>query len=311
MTAAPVMIGIDWGTSNFRAWLMDADARPIDAVTSTEGLLKVPSRDFPAALRRACGKWLDRWPALPILMCGMIGSRHGWREAAYLRGDAGAVDLAGATLAIEPSLWDVRIVPGLQSKSYAGAPDVMRGEETQLVGALALGAPKNALVCLPGTHSKWVELREGRIRSVTTFLTGELFALLRDASILTGLIKAEGEVSGEAGNRAFRAGLKQGCSRGVLTHKLFSIRARALTGSQTGATAEMLSGLLIGTELGTLRSRLAGRDVAVIGSGALATRYRTALAELRIDALTLDGDEACRAGLAAIAREVPDWRIPA
>ena len=311
MTKAPAMIGVDWGTSNFRAWLMDAAAQPIDSVTSHEGLLKVPRRDFSAALNRACGSWLDRWPALPILMCGMVGSRQGCREAAYLKGDAGAGDLAGATLAITPSPWDVRIVPGVQSVSYDGSQDVMRGEETQIIGAVAMGAPKDGLVCMPGTHSKWVELRDGRIISITTFLTGELFALLRGNSILTGLIEAEGEVASDVGARAFQLGLRMGQDGGALAHKLFSIRARALTGTGSGATAEMLSGLLIGSEIATLHPELADKEIVLIASEGISDRYRTALQQRGIEALSVNGDEACRAGLSAIAREVPEWKVAA
>ncbi len=310
--ADPVMIGVDWGTSNFRAWLMDAEARPLDSVTSGEGLLHVPGRDFPAALRRACGPWLDRWPHLPVLMCGMVGSRQGWREVPYLQGDAGAGDLARATLPVAAGGLDVRIVPGLQGTSLAGAPDVMRGEETQLAGAIALGAAGDAVVCLPGTHSKWVEMNGGRVRSITTFLTGELFALLRERSILTGLIEAEGDAPPEAAAGAFRSGLTLGRAGGVLTHKLFSLRAAALTGSGSGATAEMLSGLLIGSELADLGAALAGRRTVIIASGAIAGRYRAALegAGLSVDPVDVDADAACRAGLAAIARAIPAWTNP-
>ncbi len=309
MTAAPVMIGIDWGTSNFRAWLMDSSGQPIASVTSPEGLLKVPGRDFSAALKRACGSWLDRWPALPVLMCGMVGSRQGWREAPYLKGDAGAGELAGATLPITPSLWDVRIVPGLQSTSYDGSPDVMRGEETQLLGAVAMGAPRDALVCMPGTHSKWVELRDGRIRSITTFLTGELFALLCGNSILTGMIEVEGKVASDVEASAFKLGVRMGQDGGALAHKLFSIRAQALTGTGSGATLEMLSGLLIGSEISTVHPKRVGKEIVLIASDDIADRYRTALQQCGIEVLVVNGDKACRAGLSAIAREVPEWRV--
>jgi 2-dehydro-3-deoxygalactonokinase len=309
MTTVPVMIGVDWGTSNFRAWLMDAAAQPIDSVTSPEGLLKVPGRDFSASLSRACGSWLDRWPALPVLMCGMVGSRQGWREAAYLKGDAGAGDLAEATLAIRPSLWDVRIVPGLQSTAYDGSPDVMRGEETKLIGAVAIGAPKDGLFCMPGTHSKWVELRDGRICSITTFMTGELFALLRGNSILTGLIEAEGEVACDVAARAFQSGLRMGQEGGAIAHKLFSIRAQALTGTGSGATLEMLSGLLIGSEIATIHPKIVDKEVILIASEGVANQYRTALHQSGIEAPVVNGDEACRAGLSVIAREVPEWKV--
>jgi 2-dehydro-3-deoxygalactonokinase len=311
MTATPAMIGVDWGTSNFRAWLMDGRGQPLATVTSPEGLLKVPGHDFAAALQRACGVWLERWPDVPVLMCGMVGSRHGWREAPYLTGDAGADDLAGATLPIPATARDVRIVPGLQGLSLDGSPDVMRGEETQLVGAMVLGAPRDAMVCLPGTHSKWVELRAGRIGSITTFLTGEMFALLRGNSILTGLIETEGEVTHRVADAAFRAGLQMGQDGASLLHRLFSIRARALTGSGSGATADMLSGLLIGSELSALIPQLGGRPVVLIAAGAVADRYIAALRQHGLAPRVIDGDEACRAGLSAIAREVPAWRVPA
>jgi len=310
MTTSPLVIGVDWGTSNFRAWLMDDTAHPMETVTSPEGLLNVPGRGFSAALNRACGAWLDRWPGLPLLMCGMVCSRQGWVEATYLQGDAGAGDL-GASLAIAPSPADLRIVTGLQSVSYDGAPDVMRGEETQLVGAMDLGAPKDAVVCMPGTRSKWVELRDRRISSITTFLTGELYALLRDNSILSGLIAADGDVAPHAAAKGFGSGLAMGLSGGALTHQLFSIRAQSLTGSGCGATAKMLSGVLIGSELATLLPKWAGRDIVLIASGAIAARYKAALLHVGIKAQVIDGDGSCRAGLAAISHHVPEWRMSA
>ncbi len=193
MSGVPFAIGVDWGTSSFRAWLLADDGAPLGAVHSASGITKVPNGDFAAVLREAIGGWRDAHPALPVMMCGMIGSRQGWQEAAYLSGSVSAEALAKGlmVLASDPG---VRIVPGLMSAGgEAGLPDVMRGEETILVGAMAAEANPDGWYCLPGTHSKWVQVVSREIRGFSTYVTGESFELYRRHSIVGPLIAAQGE----------------------------------------------------------------------------------------------------------------------
>jgi 2-dehydro-3-deoxygalactonokinase len=300
------LIGVDWGTTNLRAWLMDAEGSVLAEALSAEGLLNVVDGDFQGALHRAFGNWRERWPDAPVLLCGMVGSRQGWAEARYLGGAVSLADLAAATTPVPGA----RIVPGIISQSWWCEPDVMRGEETQIAGALARGVDPDAILCLPGTHSKWVELRDGRIAASSTFLTGELYQRLCDRSVLAGLIAAEGTPPVAVAEGAFAEGLAL-APRGPLHHLMFTLRARSLTGAGSGATAAQLSGLLIGTEVSAVGPRLSGRSVVVLGGEAPAERYRTALAVAGIGAAVMDADICCREGLLRVAACVPEWRVMA
>jgi 2-dehydro-3-deoxygalactonokinase len=302
----PYMIGVDWGTTSLRAYLMAADGAVLDRQIRASGILNVPDGDYAFVLEEACGGWMERWPGLPVLMCGMIGSRQGWREAPYLQGDAGSKELAAALVTVTTGKYQVQIVPGLEAKSFNGGPDVMRGEETILIGALAQGAPTEGLYCLPGTHSKWVSVFNGRIGAFSTFLTGEIYEMLCRRSILSALIKSTGSTSDEVRHEAFLRGLDLAGDGAGLLHQLFSIRARALTGAgDEGTAGDMLSGLLIGSELLSVGDRLRSfRDsLVLVASGAIADRYRTALAHLGFKPRLFDAETACMSGLCAVAAE--------
>ena len=176
------MIAVDWGTSGFRAYRLDEAGGIRETRTAPAGILTVAAGGFPAALEARLGDWLDD---TPIVMSGMIGSRQGWREAPYVECPADAAAIARGLLPVEWAAgrrgW---IVPGLSCRDAAGIPDVMRGEETQILGALAALPPADAVICLPGTHSKWARVSDGRILSFATAMTGEVFAVLRRHSIL-------------------------------------------------------------------------------------------------------------------------------
>lgn len=300
----PALIGVDWGTSALRAYLMSAQGDVLDRVVRTSGILNVPDGDFAFVLEEACGSWMERWLNLPILMCGMIGSRQGWREAPYLQGFVGPRELADALVTVTTGRHSVQIVPGLQSLSFSGNPDVMRGEETILIGAMALGAPKDGLYCLPGTHSKWVQIVDGRISAFSTFLTGEIFDLLSRRSILSALIDTAGSVTSQGIQDAFLAGVDLAAREGGLMHQLFSIRAQVLTGHLDQASvAETLSGLLIGSELVSVHRQLKDHreNLVLVASGTMADRYRVALIHLGHRPMLQDAEAACRNGLCAIA----------
>lgn len=306
MQSNPAIIGIDWGTSSLRAYLMSAQGDVLDRVARSSGILNVPDGDFAFVLEEACGKWMERWPRLPILMCGMIGSRQGWREAPYLTGSAGPRELADALVTVTTGRQNVQIVPGLQSTSFSGNPDVMRGEETILIGALALGAPKDGLYCLPGTHSKWVRMVDGRISAFSTFMTGEIFDSLSRRSILSALIDGTRQAGGQTIPDAFVDGVDLAEQEGGLLHHLFSIRAQVLTGHlEEASVADTLSGLLIGSEVASVQRQLKDHheNLVLVASGSMADRYRMALAHLGYGPMLHDAETACRRGLCAIAGE--------
>ncbi|HKB55763.1 MAG TPA: 2-dehydro-3-deoxygalactonokinase, partial [Ramlibacter sp.] len=181
------LIAVDWGTSSLRAARIGSDGAVLDARSLPRGILAVPPGGFPAAFGEICGDWM-REPQAVALICGMAGSRQGWVEAPYCPCPANFADIASRLTWIEPGR--IAMVPGLMCE-HEGVPDVMRGEETQVFGALDLLALEDALLVLPGTHSKWVEVVDARVQAFATFMSGEFYALLRHHSILSRLMPAE------------------------------------------------------------------------------------------------------------------------
>ena len=307
--SSPALLALDWGTTSLRAFLVAADGTVTEQRTAPLGILQVKNGDFAEALEEIASPWLAHYPALPILASGMIGSRQGWREAPYAEAPAGLSELARGLVAVDRRggrrLW---IVPGIATRAKDRPPDVMRGEETQMLGALAAEARDEATVfVLPGTHSKWAIAEAGRIAWFATFMTGELYAVLKSHSILGRLM------AGEAADRAsFRRGLARAADNsptaGALLHKLFSARTLALFDElPAGGIAAYLSGLLIGSELDEALAIVAARlgaapeRVTLIGEAALTELYGAALAERGI-AARLAAPDATARGLLAIAR---------
>ncbi len=305
----PALLALDWGTSSLRAFLVAADGGVLERREAPRGVLHVPERDFARTFAEIAGPWLADHPGLPALAAGMIGSRQGWREAPYAEAPAGLEELARGLVCVETgSGHPLSIVPGVSYRTAAGPPDVMRGEETQILGSLAQGGSGGSeIFVLPGTHSKWALVAGRRIVWFATFMTGELYAVLKAHSILGRLI--EGETHDAV---HFRRGLAEAAEAspqaGGLLHKLFSARTLALFGELPRAgVASYLSGLLIGSELGealaSLGARLAAPPVAasVIGEAALARLYGAALEARGIAARLAEADAAAR-GLLSIAR---------
>ena len=326
----PALVGLDWGTSSLRAHCFASDGALLETRSRPWGIRSLPDGGFAAALTAIAGDWLAWRPAPRLVACGMVGSRQGWREAPYVECPTDARSLAaalvpcdtGPDLATGP-LW---IVPGAIRPAARDAhperlPDVMRGEETQVCGALAV-APEladDALVVLPGTHSKWCAVRDGRLTSFTTFMTGELFAVLRDHSLLGaplqfGAHPARRDATGatyspphDDAGAAFLRGVRIARDAGAEggSARLFSTRTLFLTGDLAAAdVADHLSGLLVGDEI---RAALAapgmsrGHAPVLVGDGLLCARYRAAFAEFGIAEVRLLGDTA-PAGLWTIAR---------
>lgn len=285
------LIGIDWGTTSLRAWLIAEDGGVLDARRRDLGILRVPNGDFPAAFAACVGDWHAR--GLPALMSGMIGSRQGWAEAPYAACPANTATLAAHL--IQPLGYDrVWIAPGV-SVSDGGRRDVMRGEETQIAGSVGDGS---ATVVLPGTHSKWVRVENGRIADFATFMTGELFDVLARHSILGRLFMEDGDSSEDGFQRGVLAA-RDGAEG--LSSALFSVRTLGLFGDiPADALRDYLSGLLIGHELREALARYPAREVLVIGSPDLVSRYSAALALFGVAAQSADEAAAVK-GLFKIA----------
>lgn len=286
-------IGVDWGTTNRRAYRIDASGRCADEFEDGRGVLSIPSGGFPAAVEEIRERLGDR----PLLLAGMIGSNRGWVEAPYVGCPAGIDALVKALV------WAGKqeaIVPGV---SYVGdgRADVMRGEEVQLLGAVAAESiDSDALVCHPGTHNKWIVVRGGAIESFRTVMTGELFNLLKEHSILADLLA--GDVQPDD---AFRAGARQGLMNADLPAELFSVRARVLLGqARKEDAASFTSGLLIGTDVRIGLSNSIDADVAVMGRPELTRLYEAAIREAGRKAIELDGERSFVAGIAKIAERI-------
>ena len=288
------LIALDWGTTSLRAALMTADGAVLDRLATADGIMAANGRGFADIFAHVAGPWLASHPGAAVLASGMIGSRQGWVEAPYASCPAGFSQLAGSLAWTEAAGVRVGFVPGLSWQDM----DVMRGEEVQIIGALAqLGADAGVFV-LPGTHSKWAIVAGGAVTEFRTFMTGEVFAVMRRHSIL-GRLMPEGEAGFEAD--AFDDGCRR-AGKGAVLHALFSARTDGLFGRRTpGALVSYLSGLLVGEEVAeALRLAPAGH-VTLICSQALAAPYGRALALRGVEHRVLDGDVAFT-GLHAIAR---------
>ncbi|HKX07627.1 MAG TPA: 2-dehydro-3-deoxygalactonokinase [Stellaceae bacterium] len=293
------MIAVDWGTSSFRAYRVDAEGRIVDRRSAARGTLTVEGGDFAGVLAEEIGPWLGQEPGA-ILMSGMIGSRHGWREAPYLACPVDLDAIAGGCVEVASRAGRVLIVPGVSCCDAEGVPDVMRGEETQILGAIEELGP-DAIVCLPGTHSKYARVRDRRIVDFTTHMTGEVFGVLWRHSIL-GRLGGTETVDDEA---AFDAGVDRSAEGQGLLHHLFGVRTRGLFAEMPAAgLASYLSGLLIGHEI---RAAAPVAPVSVIGEDRLARLYGRAFARCGVEARLIAGEPAPR-GLWAIARALGELR---
>ena len=293
MRWADGFIAVDWGTTNRRAYRVDSAGKCADEFEDSKGVLSVEKDQFPAAVAEI----RDRLGDLPLLMAGMVGSNRGWVEAPYVSCPAGLDELA-AKLA-----WAGEreaIVPGV---SYVGdgRADVMRGEEVQLLGAIASGEiESNGLVCHPGTHNKWCDLRGGHLHSFQTVMTGELFNLLKTHSILSDLLGGTVEP-----NDVFRAGAHKGLYDEALPADLFGIRAGVMLGqTKPEDAASYASGLLIGTDVRIGLGTPVATEIIVMGRPELTRLYAAAIEVAGRKAVERDGEESFLAGITEIAKRI-------
>jgi 2-dehydro-3-deoxygalactonokinase len=289
------LIAIDWGTSSLRAALIDASGHVVEEHSLPRGILTVADGEFAQVFEAATARWPQRTGTL-CLLSGMVGSRQGWREAPYCACPAGFAEVAAHLAWVEPGR--VAIVPGLCCERQ-GVPDVMRGEETQVFGALALLGLKSAQLVLPGTHSKWVRVAAGRIESFSTFMTGEFYALLRQHSILARTLP---EADGELDAKAFEQGLRHALVTGNLLNAAFSARTLSLFDRlPVQAATSYLSGLVIGEELRSQPLSQASDALVIVGSPALTQRYELGLRLLGVPSRVV-GSQATWRGLWSIAQ---------
>ena len=299
---SPALIAIDWGSSSFRAYLMSAEGEVHDQIASGDGIGSVKAGAYPATLKRLIGRWLEAYPSLPVIASGMVGSRHGWREAPYVPLPAGPRDIALHLTEVEADGRRVVLAPGLSFADEAGG-DVMRGEETEIFGVADLGA---RLIVLPGSHSKWAKLEGARVIAFTTFVTGELFAALRDHTVAGAFAKA---APAKPPGKAFTLGVERGAAavacqgKAGLLGLMFGARALPLMGALDPDDAgEYLSGLLIGAEIGEGRRLYPGEEPHLAGAEALVMRYLAAFEALGVPGRAAPPRAAAR-GLFRIARD--------
>jgi 2-dehydro-3-deoxygalactonokinase len=293
MRWAEGFIAVDWGTTNRRAYRIDSSAKCVDRFEDHQGVLSVPEGGFPAAVAEIRQRLGDH----PLLLAGMIGSNRGWKEAPYVPCPAGIEELAKALV------WAgdrEAIVPGV-SYTGNGRADVMRGEEVQLLGAVASKrVDAMGMVCHPGTHNKWVTLRRGRIDEFQTVMTGEIYNLLKEHSILSDLLQGKVEV-----NDSFNEAAAHAVFNEALPAELFSVRARVILGlAKKEDAAAYTSGLLIGTDVRIGLSVPTAARISVIGRPELTKLYAAAIGQAERDAVEIDGEQCFLAGIHEVAKRI-------
>lgn len=291
---------VDWGTSSFRLWMVDADGRVLAERKSGEGMMHAGETGFSVLLEQHLSA-IAAPQDLPVVISGMAGARQGWVEAAYLDISVPLSSLADSATRVPDSARDVRILPGMAQK-HADAPNVMRGEETQLAGIEESHA--GGLLCMPGTHCKWIRIEDARIKDMTTFMTGEMFAVFAQHSILKHAVDAQ--VDFDAGHPAFVAAAGRALAHPAqVLSMLFSVRAAQLLGFEGHEDgAPHLSGLLIGSEIAAARERYGTGAVWLVASQRLNALYAPVLENAGFVVNLVDGESAVRAGLLAAARQL-------
>lgn len=290
------MIVVDWGTTNLRVFACSSDGTILNRAQSTQGIKTVPAGSYPEVLASMIKK-LGMSSNLPIFVCGMAGAKGGWLEAPYCQAPLALEDLADHLTPLPDGL-NGYLLPGAKAASADGTSDVMRGEEIQVFGGMSRLGIRDAVLCLPGTHSKWVRVRDGQIVGFATFMTGELFQALSHTILACDTDAAHDP-------EAFGIGLEASVDADYgLLHRLFSARTQVLDAVlEPGQVSAYVSGLLLGHELAESASfREPGDAVVLIGAETLCHRYREALAHFDTECILLESSDTACAGVAALCR---------
>ncbi|SNY89980.1 2-dehydro-3-deoxygalactonokinase [Cohaesibacter sp. ES.047] len=295
-------VGIDWGTTNIRAYLLDASARILDKHTLARHIKDCNDDGWTTVYQTLIEGW-NVTDETPVIICGMAGSKFGWVEAPYASCPAGVSDLVAK--AVHPDdIENIMILPGLCCKDDRGNHDVIRGEETQLLGLFEQSSLITRLICAPGTHTKWISADNYTVRNFHTTMTGELFGLLTEHSILAQSIAKS---SSSAVGAKFEDGVRMAAEGGGLLADIFKVRANSLFNELNPEDAgDFLSGILVGTDVFQEVSSLDHGLVSVplIGPKPLSERYARALSHFGIEGIVLDAEELTIAGLASVARQM-------
>ncbi|MEP6243893.1 MAG: 2-dehydro-3-deoxygalactonokinase, partial [Lentilitoribacter sp.] len=288
-----IWIAVDWGTSNLRVWLM-SDGNILAMKSSPQGMSGLAQVEYEPVLMELISQWLDKYSkgsVIQIMACGMVGSQQGWKEAGYTSIPCSPSNVDFTKPRVEDARIDVSILAGLSQLEPA---DVMRGEETQIAGFFAKNADFSGLICMPGTHSKWAYLENGEVVRFKTVMTGEMYSIICDHSVLRQLVNKNA-----SDTNAFQKGVLEGAENPeLLLSNLFSIRARSvLENENSNASAAHLSGILIGTEIATMKKQMPSDTIKLLGSGVLAELYAQAFAVLGQSITPMDVTELTVLGL--------------
>lgn len=296
----PLFLAADWGTTNLRAWVIGRDGSVLAERRFPWGVGRLAKGEAEERLNDTIRPELGAQD-LPALLCGMVGSTLGMIEVPYVECPAGLDEVAARLQPVRGQAPEVRIAPGLRCRRLNGDPDVMRGEETKVLGWVAQDAARGRgrhLLLLPGTHNKWVLIEDGLVRRFVTAMSGELFDLVSHHGVL------KVEESAPEDPEAFALGVSRGAEPGALAAKLFSARSRVVGGDmRRSAARSYISGLLIGDEISSLPALLgaeAGQEIGLLGDVDLCRYYAAALDQLGTRAQTHDGEQAVIAGLKAL-----------
>lgn len=285
-------IAVDWGITNLRVWVMGNEGTLIAEVGSAKGIGALAQSEFEPALLELIAPYLSDDRVVPVLCAGMVGAREGWQKPSYVATPCPPPNgrVAGTIDTQDPRI-SVTVLPGVKQVS---PPDVMHGEETQIAGVLREYPNFDGIICLVASHTKWIHISAGEIVSFQTFMTGELFALLSEKSVLR-----HGVTSDDWDQASFLTALSDGMTRPqAVAAYLFGIRAGGLVADLPASTARArLSGVLIGAELAGARPYWLGQNVAIIGAGPVAEMYRAGLAEQGVPAAVRDASDLTLAGL--------------
>src|SRR5215216_3825818 len=298
-------VAVDWGTSSFRLWLVDRAGNVLGERRSHEGMMAAGKLGFATVLQSHLDA-VGAAPGLPVIVCGMAGARQGWVEAGYVDTPARLASIPEHAVAVPGQDRDIRILPGIAQRDPK-APDVMRGEETQLLGVLGLDAADEVVVCMPGTHSKWVRANGGMVERFATFMTGELFDVVSRETILSHAVAGADQAEDiDTFRSAVMAAFKWPAFAANL---LFQVRSgQLLYGGKPAAAREKISGTLIGLELAAgLAGEGRSAGITLVASGRLQMLYRLAFETVSVPVRSIEAEDAVLRGLSMAAKSI--WNV--